>query len=86
MLSRLGACPEQPCCIKCKHKCGHNVGLSWLGQTASLGTYEDEADAARAYDRAHYEMYGRLDLLNFPVEIEREVVPSAGEGNECWFP
>ena len=41
-------------------------------QTASLGTYEVESDAARAYDRAHYEMYGRLDLLNFPADVEGE--------------
>ena len=37
-------------------------------QTASLGTYEDEADAAKAYDEAHFEIYGRGDLLNFPRE------------------
>lgn len=41
-------------------------------QTASLGTYTHEADAARAYDAAHFDMYGRLDLLNFPDDVEEK--------------
>lgn len=62
-------------------------------QTASLGTYEEEGDAAKAYDAAHYEMYGRLDLLNFPSDMDGSSVQHPakpyGRGGEkkhllCW--
>ena len=40
------------------------------GRSIALGHYHDEADAARAYDRAAVELFGEYAWLNFPQEIE----------------
>ena len=40
------------------------------GRSIALGHYRDEADAARAYDRAAVELFGEFAWLNFPQEIE----------------
>jgi hypothetical protein len=58
-------------------------GVSWLaakrkwyacieldGRTKSLGRYESEQDAARAYDRAALAAWGEYAYLNFPAEAE----------------
>lgn len=52
-----------------------------LLQTASLGTYTHEADAARAYDAAHFDMYGRLDLLNFPDDFQQDGAAGAASAD-----
>ncbi|XP_073304663.1 ethylene-responsive transcription factor ERF106-like [Primulina huaijiensis] len=40
-----------------------------------LGTYENEIDAARAYDCAAFKMRGRKAILNFPMEAGKSGPP-----------
>ena len=47
------------------------------GQRYQLGTYDDEADAARAFDRVA-SILGRP--LNFPEEDESEIIGPRSEG------
>ncbi|XP_073032261.1 pathogenesis-related genes transcriptional activator PTI5-like [Primulina eburnea] len=40
-----------------------------------LGTYDNDIDAARAYDCAAYRMRGRKAIMNFPMEAGRYDAP-----------
>ena len=40
------------------------------GETQHLGTYDDEEEAAEAYDRAAAQAHGEWARLNWPEELE----------------
>lgn len=47
------------------------VACIWLhGRNQYLGQFTDEIEAARAYDRKAYELFGKYAYLNFPEEIK----------------
>jgi len=48
-----------------------------------LGRFDDEAEAARAYDRKAAELFGEYAYLNFPDEVERAPRDSARISVDC---
>jgi hypothetical protein len=42
------------------------------GKTRSLGRFDDEAEAARAYDAAAFAAWGEFAFLNFPNQHEQQ--------------
>lgn len=60
------------------------VGVSWSkkaqqwtvsismgkGKNEYLGQFKDKLEAAKAYDRASWDTYNRLDILNFPEDYQ----------------
>lgn len=53
----------------------------WLGQVRHLGFFDDEVDAAKAYDRAVVELKGSSAQTNFPVAGGGGARPLAGSGS-----
>ena len=45
--------------------------IGYNGKTIHLGSFDDEVEAARAYDRKAYELFAEFAYLNFPHEIHR---------------
>jgi hypothetical protein len=52
-----------------KHRQRWVVHVCRNGRNHAVGGYEDEVEAARAYDRRAYEQFGEYAYLNFPEEI-----------------
>ncbi len=55
--------------------CWDKAGRRWVvyichnGRSRFVGQFTDEIEAARAYDRKAYELFGEYAYLNFPEEI-----------------
>ncbi len=43
--------------------------IHWRGRTIYLGAFDDEVEAAQAYDRKAIELFGEFACLNFPQRI-----------------
>jgi hypothetical protein len=83
--------------IKCGKAGSKYQGVSWDkssnkwvasircdGKRHSLGRFEDEEKAARAYDRAARAHHGEKARLNFPTEGERGSRKSSQYQGVCW--
>jgi len=53
--------------------------IKYKGETIHLGTFDDDVEAARAYDRKAVELFGEFACLNFPEEHGRSARPVADE-------
>ena len=51
--------------------------IGYNGKTIHLGSFEDEVEAAKAYDRKAYELFKDFAYLNFPQEINQ--TPKKGQ-------
>jgi hypothetical protein len=54
----------------------------YRGERFNLGAYDNEIEAARAYDRKAIELFGEFAYLNFPEEHGRQRRPAVATGPE----
>ena len=47
--------------------------IRYLGRTIRIGSFDDEVQAARAYDRMAMKLFGEFAYLNFPGECPKHV-------------
>jgi hypothetical protein len=59
-----------PCWDKSRQK--WIVIIRYEGRNMQIGRFDDEVEAARAYDRKAYELFGEYAWLNFPEEFGLE--------------
>lgn len=56
----------------------HKKGNNWEARitkdkkTISLGIFDNEVDAAKAYDKKAIEIHGEFALINFPLEVKND--------------
>jgi len=50
---------------------GWRATITFKGEYFNLGLFDDEIEAARAYDRKAIELFGEFAHLNFPEEYGR---------------
>ena len=57
------------------------AGIQKDKQNYKLGTFEDEIDAAMAYDEKAIELYGEMARLNFPDGVDAWLEQDAAEND-----
>ena len=70
---------------KDKQKYRAEVGNFKKGTRKRLGSFVNPEDAARAYDAAALERYGKYACLNFPHPGENRTEPNRRTGAQCHY-
>jgi hypothetical protein len=62
-----------------------SAGINYDGKKHHLGYFEDEEEAARAYDKAVRVQHGKKAQLNFPAKGESEFRKSSKYRGVSWY-